>query len=795
MTRVWFPLVAFVIFSDATAVPKSGKGLKSEKSVFENFGNPLDCQFRELALEYSQKVLNNQGANAISAALNLSACPGHAASDVAKERPWVAVRPHKAADDSATFYVSVNGSDTNDGSESAPFATLSAARAAIRQLGPVGSRPSVTVYVRQGTYYLQETFELTWEDSGSATSPIVYAAYPGESVTISGGVPLYLDWSSYQNGISAASVPSYVAPFTTMFANQVRQVRARYPNGDPAKAVAPAGYIYSLKGGPAGPLGGLPIQVSTPSRDYGSWGSFQSWAGGQINRYENGFTSPNAGVISESFIYDNHSFSHNVWKQPELAVVHMFHTYAWGNWQYEVESIDYPSNTVYLGRGAFQEGRGAPIQSNMFYVDNVFEELDAPTEWYLDAANSVLYYMPGDGIDLSTAVLVAPQLETLVRIAGLPGNPVTDITFTGFTFTHSTTTYLNRYEVPSGGDWAIARTAAVFVQDAADITITQCFFDQPGGNGVMFSNWVKNSTVSDSEFVFMGDSAVCLLGSTREYNGMQDTNPSGNSIVGNHIHEIGIYGKQTAGYFQSLSGGSNYIANNVIYNGPRAGILFNDGFHGGDIVEGNLVFNMVRETGDHGMFNSWDRLPYVWFNGTDAVVQTLYFQIRNNFMINLNYATGQISASWTLDHDDGSSMYNDTNNVLLYGGIKFRDGMNRTASYNLIVNDNMHVADFQVLYANSHDTFFENIGIDLSGHGGFYGCDELPNRVPAFFTFNNVFATPTNQSLPFVINSCSSQHIQTLAAWQALGYDKGSVIIADITNTTILQEARNRLGL
>ena len=32
---------------------------------------------------------------------------------------------------------------------------------------------------------------------------------------------------------------------------------------------------------------------------------------------------------------------------------------------------------------------------------------------------------------------------------------------------------------------------------------------------------------------------------------------------------------------------------------------------GGDLVESNVIFNMVRETGDHGTFNSWDRKE--WF--------------------------------------------------------------------------------------------------------------------------------------------------------------------------------------
>ena len=34
-------------------------------------------------------------------------------------------------------------------------------------------------------------------------------------------------------------------------------------------------------------------------------------------------------------------------------------------------------------------------------------------------------------------------------------------------------------------------------------------------------------------------------------------------------------------------------------------VNFNDGTAGGEVLEMNLVMNFVRESGDHGMFNSW----------------------------------------------------------------------------------------------------------------------------------------------------------------------------------------------
>jgi hypothetical protein len=40
-----------------------------------------------------------------------------------------------------------------------------------------------------------------------------------------------------------------------------------------------------------------------------------------------------------------------------------------------------------------------------FYVENVFEELDAPGEWFLDSREGKLYYMPEPGVDFFLYVL------------------------------------------------------------------------------------------------------------------------------------------------------------------------------------------------------------------------------------------------------------------------------------------------------------------------------------------------------------------------------------------------------
>ncbi len=106
----------------------------------------------------------------------------------------------------AEIFVATNGSDTNPGTLLMPFATVQRAQQAARKAAP---REAVTVFVREGTYYLPETLILTAEDSGTKAAPVVYQAYQEEQAVISGGVRLKgLKWEPYKDGIMRAKVPA-----------------------------------------------------------------------------------------------------------------------------------------------------------------------------------------------------------------------------------------------------------------------------------------------------------------------------------------------------------------------------------------------------------------------------------------------------------------------------------------------------------------------------------------------------------------------------------------------------------
>ena len=94
---------------------------------------------------------------------------------------------------------------------------------------------------------------------------------------------------------------------------------------------------------------------------------------------------------------------------------------------------------------------------------------------------------------------------------------------------------------------------------------------------------------------YAGEAAFAAVGRTAKFDATGGDYPQDNVFEWNHLHELGVYTKQTAGYFQSQSA-HNHLRGNLIYNGPRSGVNWNDGMGGGNTMSDSLLFNLVRET-------------------------------------------------------------------------------------------------------------------------------------------------------------------------------------------------------
>ena len=187
-----------------------------------------------------------------------------------------------------------------------------------------------------------------------------------------------------------------------------------------------------------------------------------------------------------------------------------------------------------------------------------------------------------------------------------PTQVVKNITVRGLGFRDAAATVLEPHGIPSGGDWSLQRTAAIFLEGTEGVTIERCRFKYLGGIAYQVSGYNRNASVIDSEFAYLGGSAMTGWGYTTSDDpqippgvGIDGTNgnqPHGTRIERNICREIGTEEKQSSCWFQAKTQQS-FIGENLFFNGPRALINMNDGFGGGTVIYHNGLWNSCRESG------------------------------------------------------------------------------------------------------------------------------------------------------------------------------------------------------
>ena len=175
------------------------------------------------------------------------------------------------------------------------------------------------------------------------------------------------------------------------------------------------------------------------------------------------------------------------------------------------------------------------IHNSPFYITNARELLDEPGEWYLDTYARKLYYMPRPDEDMRTAVVEAPALETLLKVAGTADQPVSNITLEGISFCHSTwlrpslqghaplqagmyltEAYKIRPQIsrPNGDHkldnqgWVGRPAAAVEVNCATNVSFNNCNFDHCASTALDYHRYVNGGAVSHCSFTDIGGTAI-----------------------------------------------------------------------------------------------------------------------------------------------------------------------------------------------------------------------------------------------------------------------------------------------
>lgn len=756
----------------------------------------FDCGMRKLAYTYGKKLIPRMGAfESLYYALDLNSpdCHVDLKSDSAPEVSELKASELEVPKDA--IFVSPTGDDSAPGTLAAPV------RSVQRAVDSAASSGKKHVVLRGGVHYLQDTLSLEAKHSG-----LTIMSHPREKAEMSGGKKLKVTWKPHKvtadgkSNIWVADIKGQVDEVRGLQINGARATRARYPNL-PAGLEASCGYGCMISGGSA---------KWTPP-DFNKFGKVDFYTDHvpehQRNTTHNWFNSYMIGINGLCSVYDppvsywcsehpsgggafafrtptgvTYNFPNGPYTNAEDATMFVWRPARWANWMFDVANYDSETNNFTFGKGGNQGARGENSGGD-FFIEGVMEELDYPGEFFYDKGTSQLYlFHNGTGPPASDATIVVPQKQVLVNASGTQWNPVKNIKLQGIKFSASAITYMMPHGVPSAGDWALDRYAAVFLQGTENYLVDGCTFERLDGNAVMVSGYNRDATIQNSDFAYLGGNAIAAWGYTNEtdydpgrpgvklenapaagVDGTDGEHPRRTTVQNCTAREVGLYEKQSSFYMQAKTAESRVLSN-VFFNGPRAGINTNDGFGGGDEIAYNLVFSTCRESGDHGPFNSWDRQPFLTTVRTGEPSMIMQWrEIHHNFFID-NYSPQE-----DVDNDDGSCYYHTHDNFLVYGGQGMKNdfGGHDNHHYNNVdayVGQALGVCDT----ISGHEDYFYGNYVVMTGNS-VGTC--LENRM-----HDNRYFTPDGT----IKSGCS-------------GF--GGTVAKTPSDEDILAEARKKLGL
>ena len=664
---------------------------------------------------------------------------------------------HASTIEAQTIHVSPQGSDHNRGTEDAPLATLHAAQALARQ---ADKALPLNITVTGGTYYLETPLILTSNDSGTENAPVTWRAVGDKPVRLVGGRSLAANWRKHTGAIWKTEVPGGTR-IDQLFVNEQRQILARHPNYNPAE------------------------------------------------RYFNG-AAPTWERMQQ-------------WKNPETAYIHALHSAKWGGGHVRIQRDD--DGQLFermISIDTTTQGNKATLHNDLRFAENVFEELDAPGEWFFDKEQYTLYYQPEVGVDLKTATIETISNPHLIRFEGnnSEGEMVRYIEINGFVITGASPTWQRTTEhLPNGGDFVVHRGGAVFMRGTEDCTIQDCTFRELGGNAVFLDGYNRRATVRGCFIHHIGANGLSLCGAASTMRGDQfytvkeetfkkgrlvrnkwappegwsnlpedlepgpktENYPEDCLITDNLITVTGELEKQTAGVLLSMTKG-NTISHNTIYELPRAGICLNDGSWGGHIIEHNDVYDTVRETADHGPFNSWGKDRYwIWSNhrghhhtNPNAKKYALIDAMTPTYIRHNRFAHPLRSThSWGIDLDDGSTNYKIYNNLTLGCSVKLREGFFRTVENNVFIAAAHNTSGKHVCFPENQDIYRRNIVVNFTGDCVWRGIHHDPTQMEEMDY--NCYYTPGN-SPQWLTDGGGTKRGNDLQSWQEAGLEVHSLI-------------------
>ena len=310
----------------------------------------------------------------------------------------------------ADIYVAPNGNDANTGTKTSPKATLNAAlRQAreLRRLNDESIKNGIHIILSGGEYKLNEPVFIRPEDSGTAAAPTWIEAAANEQPVLSGGIDIK-GWqkaiakvaglpAAAQGKVWVADIPAFEGQsllFRQLWVNGKKAVRAREVDNDNLM-----NRILSLD------KAKQEMWIPAPKVKIANVGQMemlihQMWAIANL-RIKTLTVEGNKAKVT--------------FQQPESRI-----------------QFEHPWPQAVIDKDKKMNGNSA------FYLTNAIEFLNQPGEWYADAKTNKIYYWPRNGEVMTSAKVVAPTQQTLLKMTGTADRPVSYVYVKGIGFEHAT---------------------------------------------------------------------------------------------------------------------------------------------------------------------------------------------------------------------------------------------------------------------------------------------------------------------------------------------------------------------
>lgn len=587
--------------------------------------------------------------------LTAGACTGHS---------WPASPPEHAAHAAAEPTV-LHVAPTGSGSActvSFPC-SLFGARDKVRTLN-AGMSADILVNLADGVYALPGPLELREDsvthDSGKNGFNVIYQPEPGARPILSGGTRIagFALWDAGKN-IHRARVPSGLRT-RQLYVNGVRATRARGPLRPPHFRKDPAtGWTQ-----PDGSLAFWrnPTRIEVVS--YQAWKAFRCPVASITQRTWHNVVAASTGA---GFSYPSDWSALNPLTDAGRGTTYHVGDYN-GDGKSDLLLAGYDSAIV-MQQPCWDDSQSQSCctMSEVTWLENAFELLDAPGEWYLDEPQGLLYYIPRPGEDLTTMPVVAATLETLVRGVGEDPAFLEKVQFKGLTFAYAgwlgPSSSSGYPDVQAGWHGLDPRRTPgnVTFSSARSLRFEGNIFTHLGGVALNLDSGSQNIRIVGNVFNDISSSGIQIGDvSPASQQPMFANRTFANTIANNYITRAAVEYQGAVGIFVGYSD-IMVITHNELAQLPYTGISVGWGWAANEptcdqsfsyarksILTRNRIRDVMQTLDDGGGIYTLSPQPE---SSTDA-----------NYISNVGHpGGGQANA---LYHDQGTCHYTDRHNVV-----------------------------------------------------------------------------------------------------------------------------------